>query len=812
MLHVLEIVPLTVLAVLAWYAGHHRLEEWNGPAGSLTNELFIPAITMNAGQGFSNVDAGEIPELRAFLDFRADTFDVELLQGEIKSVALHPFQEYHRYLIYSVACIWHLFGVSWDSMKLLILLLFCLTVFFVYGICRLGMNAFISFFAALAFIYAQPVLWTLPILRDFAKAPFILALIFFLGITIRRKLDTVPYFLISLLTGLVLGVGMGFRRDMMVFIPVSLFFLLACRLRSGRHPCVTRLAGAGIVIALYFLSGWPVHKALYRDGYVAAHDTIMGFASYSDHELGLLEPASYEKHYLLNDLYCTLKAHDLAKRGVTFPVEIYNQFSNDVEFDFDMKQAYVEEIIKTFPADMITRAYAAVLRLTTAIVPSNVLLSQFIENRGVWFMIAGLLLLAAQKLRWAWLTLVLLCYFCGYTSIQFAFRHAFHMSFVPYFFAGLCLHHCCWGLRMLFQRLFFRDSNACLANLRGGLSGALGRAAMWAFITAVLLYTPLAIARIWQDIKVKTLRDSYEHAPMADVSHRTLIWNDRTLFIPTEGRACRLCQNMGLIVDMETRFLAAAFKESHEPIDIKFIYEWEGVSWDFSAPATFALRPGSEPVAFNFFFPVHEVTTCTNWNHFVGVSVPQKQAHLFEGFRQVEDLKRLGLLVNMAVPKQDTRFISAQRLKVPWSGGEWRPYWIYDDFNPFIVEMQIQDLLNQGDTNGALELTDKALTERPQSIQFVFLRAEILDKSGQQELALEECKTLLAHYPDTFVYFARLDRYFQDHGGPQRRFREWSALVEQHPALTCARYYLEEAKKQVSAENSLRDTTAVELD
>ena len=159
----------------------------------------------------------------------------------------------------------------------------------------------------------------------------------------------------------------------------------------------------------------------------------MGFASFSDHELGVITPASYEKHYLLNDLYCTLKAHDAAKRGVTFSPETYAKRCNEPEFDLEMKQAYVSEIIKTFPGDMLTRAYAAVVRIATAIVASPFPVVHFFENWGLWFTAGGLLMIAAVSPVRAWLMLLLLCYFCGYTSIQFAFRHAFHMSFVPYF-------------------------------------------------------------------------------------------------------------------------------------------------------------------------------------------------------------------------------------------------------------------------------------------------------------------------------------------------------------------------------------------
>ncbi len=793
---------LALLTGISWHAGQQRLEGWSGPAGSLTNDLFVPAIMMNAGKGFTNTEPVETPSLRAFLDFRTPDFDCNALQQDTRLIPLHPFQEYHRFLIYSVAGIWRLFGVSWDAMKILILLFFCASVLCVYGICRLAMNPAFSFFAALGFVFAQPVLWTLPILRDFAKAPFILALIFLLGITVRGKLGARVYLMIALLAGLLLGIGMGFRRDMMVFLPVSLFFLMVGRVRDTAHPVVIRLGAAAALIVLFFVSGLPVHKALIRDGYVAAHDTIMGFASYSDHELGLLEPASYEKHYLLNDLYCTLKAHDLARRGVTFPPEVYSKLCNDPDFDFSMKRAYVTEIIKTFPGDMLARAYAAVLRMATSIVPANYALARFVEERGLWFLIAGLLFIAGQTPVRAWLVVVMLCYFCGYISIQFAFRHAFHMSFVPYFFAGLCLQYLCWGLPAFLPGNLRRRLGLRMPIFRGGFYRTVARASVWAIITLALFYTPLALARALQRNSIIAMRDSYLDAPSSPIPHRVMAWDGREVFLPTAGRKCRLCQNMGLIVDSETRLMAAFFKDVKEPLDIKLIYEWEGLSWDFSAPATFAVSPDVNGASLRFFFPVHEVTTCTNWNHFVGISLPREQARLFQGFHQVDNPEDLGLLVNMAIPEKEKLFIANQRLKIPWAGKEWRPYRIYEEFQPFIVEMDIQNLRNQEKHEEALALVDKALSNRPQSIQFTFLKAEILNKMGQSDVALKTCLNLLEYYPDAFVLFARLDRFFQERGGTQGRMQEWSSLLKQNPDLHCARYYFEDAQRHVSSEES----------
>lgn len=790
-----ELLFLVLLGVLVWRVGSERLDGWNGPAASLSNDLFVPAVMMNAGRGFVNVEPSSLPELRAFLDFRTQDFDVGLVRDTLENRPLHPFQEYHRYLIYSVACVWRIFGVNWDAVKILILFYFFLAAAFVYGICRLAMNPLFSLAAAAAFIFAPAVLWTLPILRDFVKAPFILALIFVLGATIKYKLNTSRYYCLAGAAGLLLGLGVGFRRDMVVFLPAVLFFLFVCRLYPGRMYFWRRPAAAVLVLALFILSGWPVHKALFRDGYVAAHDTIMGFSSYSDHELGVIKAASYEKHYLLNDLYCTMKAHDLASRGVTFSKEVYQRRCNEPAFDLQMKQAYVTTIIKTFPADMILRAYAAVVRMATAINASSFRPVRYVETYGVWLMMAGMILLAFRKPVQSWLILVLVLYFCGCLSLQFAFRHAFHMSFLPYFFAGMVAQQLLVLVADIFRAWRFRREGEKTHLLKNGLKGGL-KGAAFVLVAGIMLYAPLAVARLWQSGKVAELRKSYVDAPQISLPYRTMTWNDRIIFMPQGGRACHLCQTDGLIVGIETRCMMAAFKQANCPLDLRIIYEWEGLSWDFSSLTNFNFEMPSKPTDFDYYFPVHETSTCTDWNRFVGLSLPKEQAGCFKGYYQVTNLDGLGLLINMAVPKCPEQFVDSQSLDMSGSGGIWSPYRIYDSFNPFLEEMKIR---GEDDPSRAETLARDALLRQPGSIQFTFLLAEALEEKGEREKARQECLALMELYPDSFVYFARLNQYFLEFGGVARCRDEWKAIVEQYPSSECARSYLEEAEKQLES-------------
>ncbi len=789
----LEVLCLVVAAVAAARVGAIRLENWEGPAGSLTNDLFVPAIMMYAGRGFTNIEPSDIHELRAFLDFRAQHFDTALITADTTEIELHPYQAFHRYLIYTVAVAWRLFGVNWDAVKILILFYLIAAVWCVYAICRLGMNPLFSLWASVSFASASAVTLTLPILRDFVKAPFILAVLLLLGLLSSRRVSTRAYLRLALLTGLLLGVGMGFRRDMMVLVPICLGMLYACRLTGATYRLKVRVAASVLLLLAFLLSGLPIHRALRAQGFVAAHDAIMGFASYSDHELGVIQHAAYEKHYLLNDLYCTLRAHDAARRGVTLPVEAYRERSNDPEFDDIMKRAYVLGMAKAFPADMLTRAYAAVMRIATSVIRSENALSRFAESRGLWFAGAALMLAAGADPLRAGMILALLCYFCGVTSLQFAFRHVFHMSFVPYFFAGLTLQMvgltCLKGIRA-----FSASGVSSLASInRRKFFNYLMRMTLWAVITFAAFYCPLRLARVWQGHNVSVLRDSYARAARVPVKHKVLSWDSRVLFAPTEGRPCHECQTTGLIFNIHTRFLVAEFTDVTEPLDLYAVYEWQGGAGDFSSPFSYTLRDGDGPVNLRYYFAVHEPTTCDDWSRFVGISLPEEQARHFNGFYQVLDVEPLGLLIHMAVPDDGARFIDAQRLDPPWSGAVWSPYEMFR-FNALAREFEIRGLLAANDPEAAVETAGAVLAQRPYSIQFTFLLAEALEQAGHVEQAYWRCMDLLDHFPDSFVLYARLDRFFDARGGAQRRADEWAALSARRPDLDCARSYLEKAR------------------
>lgn len=768
---------MCLLSLLVIFQGFAHLKDWKGPAASLTNDLFIPALMLNAGHGFSNLSAHEIPELRDFLDFKRQEFSLTQLPDEPSLQALHPYQEFHRYLLYTVAAVWQCFGVNWHAIKVLLVVLLLTSALLVYSLSRLVLRPVLSFAVALAFSASAPVFWALPVLRDFAKTPFILALLLILGWMIRHRLSTKRYGILAFVAGVVMGMGLGFRRDLLVFLPLVLAFLAVARFQPASWSLRRRAMGLALTFLGFLLAGLPVHLSLYREGNLAAHDTLMGFASYSDKELAMLAPASYEKHYLLNDLFCTFKAYEGAKRGITFPAERYEQQLGDPQFDEDVKRAYVEKLIRTFPADVLTRAYASVLRINSGTLAAPHAFPRFIETYGFWFLLASLILLAAVKPCETFLLLLLLCYSCGITSLQFGVRHSVQLAFLPYFFAALLLELLLRGLPPAWHWLRKKDD----AFSAKDLFLAVRRAALWTFAVALAFVLPLKAAQGFQKKQVSALMECYGAQKSEALRYITREWEDRILFIPLAPEESEREEADHLLENMSSRLFEVRLSQMDSVPELQLVYEAEKEQWDFGATLSCALQPGVAWGQLRCFFPVHESSNPGEGSRFMGVSLPKEQRHYFSGFHEIQDFNACDLLIPLFLPARREALVYGQRLELPWAGARWRDYPPEPEFKPFIAKTDIENAIISDNVEEAIDLAREALYHQPDSPEFTLLHVEALEKAGREQEAREEALKLLNTFHGSPVIAAQLNQYYQRQGGPSHAREAWIDLMERIP-------------------------------
>lgn len=232
------------------YLAERRRDQGSG-VHALWN-MFGRSVMLAAGRGNVNPEIDAIPGLAAFLHQETDSFDPTRIPPEFP-VSQDSVEEYHRYLSYTVAGLWRIFGISWRVVEILMAVFLAVTAILAYGLFRLGMSRTLSAIGALLFAVSPPVLVMLPRMRDFSKTPFMLAVILFLGVLITRRLSARRTLVLSGLVGCVIGMGMGFRQDLLIAVPPAFLVILMCSFRMPGFTLKWRAANLGLFLVCFLI-------------------------------------------------------------------------------------------------------------------------------------------------------------------------------------------------------------------------------------------------------------------------------------------------------------------------------------------------------------------------------------------------------------------------------------------------------------------------------------------------------------------------------------------------------------------------------
>lgn len=517
--------------VVGTVVGTWHTEKHAGPP-SFYQEYFGSGVALACGMGFVNLDAGPVPALHNFLSARSDSVACEEVRKATTSPA-SPWQLMHRYQMTLAGLLWRIRGaVTWSGLAPLFGLLFGATVAVSYPIARLLLHRAVAVVVGLVLLFSPLHLGILPLLRDYSKAPFFLAAILLIGIVITRRLTLRQSLIIAAVAGAVVGFGFGFRADVLVCLPPVIVTLLVFVSGRLRDTWLQRLASTAVFLIAFVLVALPPLRGMTQQG-ANAHVTLLGFAELFDVPLGLETPY-YQWAYQYNDTHIAslLNAYLHWTTGDTRPMPVISQPYER------LGREYIRAIVTNFPADMLTRGYAAVMRVLElpgnglanklhldvnqqpiGIRPPELLgrylsVQRFVQrltaggDAFVLFAIASLVIIAARSVRVAICATLVVLYFGAYTLLQFSLRHTFHLEIFGWL-----------ALAFVLQSLVV----AAVAWFRGDRE--LDAALDWkgALVIGLLLVVvppaTLFAARSYQDAHVSQLVTSYLAAPREPVSY-----------------------------------------------------------------------------------------------------------------------------------------------------------------------------------------------------------------------------------------------------------------------------------------------------
>lgn len=547
----------------------------NGVQPQFYQNEFEPAVMLACGRGWVTSALNHRPAaLSAFLRVERDTFDCSALPADLKVVAAegNPLSMAGGmtsvyYLFHSTAAWWRLVGLSWIALDGLVAMLVGVSAVAVYGLLRLATTPWIA--AAVALLLTASPRYSVEMLslRTYSKATFILLALLILAHLLRRPMSLKAMLSLAVACGVTIGIGYGFRSDVLVMLPLAVFgtlFLLPgpAAKKVARNGLVSFTLIAGFVAAL-----WPATRGTSSGG-CQFHVALLGISASRVAELGL-SPATYNFGSPYSDTFTSLKVDEYTAHTLKGPAPALCS----AEYDAASKRLFWD-ISKTFPADAVARGYGSALAILSRgfEIASPGQVGEFAAMNRVtrWLSPFGPLLAAlavavvwARSKRLGIATAAAMLYLATYPAIEFEERHWFHLRFLPW-----------WSLLVVAGAVVKRTGIPRQDFARGALavSGLIGAMAI-----------VLGTARAVQARTAGDLLSAYEAATVEDVRFGPAVHG----FVPvslghydTGEDASRPAARRA---DLLVLSLDPAQCQGARPVSIRIGYEADAPSHDLSS-------------------------------------------------------------------------------------------------------------------------------------------------------------------------------------------------------------------------------------
>lgn len=721
------------------------------------------------------------PRLQQFLRNEIPSLSPGDIPADLATYSPRGDWEYrHRYLYALVGALWRVFGMSWAVVKALRILLFCVMMVSVYAVFRLAMNRRWSLAAGFFVLVASDTLSYSQNIRDFSKGAFFLPALFLVGWLVTRPRRPASLLLAAGLLGVLTGVGVGFRADVLMCLPPAVFGILVCRLVTERGAFRTRLGALGILAFAFCGLGFPILSAGWGTG-MNAYDATLGCSTlFSDHlHLGR---TSYEKIYVNDD--------DLIGAAIDSRAARLEGTHSPTSPQAEIRSVFFKDMVLDFPADMLVRFYAAVLWVLR--LDNGVFRLDFIPALCVVLLAS----VAWRDPRRAWVLFLLTMYFCGYVCLQADYRHKFHLFLLPVLVVSVV---CSVISSAFWRRLREWGSPPSAPPIGAGCAGGDWRrrtAGMAAFLlsAALLIALPLPPLRAWQHSRLSKLLPLYATARLERVEVEEVPIEDWVLFQRRVHEPAH--SGMHAAGFMTAEYWVAEFSpsSSFRPVWIQYQHSADGlVTYSHGLHVTPSKQGDGGPV--KYFFPVYEQRNLQSerWKLFCGIAVPREQAADFRGLFRVTDAERFPWFMNFSLPSDLSGLVLSQRLDgldPSLDTAERARYW-FPGRDPRFLLPQIGR--PPSDVGECLAFYRREASAAPGN---AFLRVGLgaaLAAAGDRDGALEAYREALRMQPRHFIVYHYVDALFGGQDGAGRRVDLWREMVSAHPGLYLPHFHLARA-------------------
>jgi hypothetical protein len=441
--------------------------------------------------------------------------------------------------------------------------------------------------------------------------------------------------------GAVVGVGYGFRSDLLIMVPFGLGVIGLLLPGSWRIQWRRNLAAVSVALASFLVVGWPALRGLETGG-CQFHYSLLGLTTPFTRALGL-QPSIYTfgDHFL--DAFVDLKVGDYGHRVMNAAPPVL------CAPEYDRVSGHLfRDMATTFPADLIVRTYGAGLTVLRegVVVPSWSGGSRLVEAASSMahdvthalmaigpFVTAAAVAVAwnaAPRLGIALVAFVL--FLTGYPAIEFEERHWFHLRFIPWWAAALVLQSVLQIVRSRTGEWSWRRAGAGF---------------LFVGIVLAALAAVLGAARLVQERRVSALVNAYLAAPIEplrvtrpDSSILRVGWNPADYGVAPNHRSSDL-----IVVS-----IAATGCLPARALDLVMRYQARLPTHDMSSTTTVMRgEPGGPPT--RVFVPVFALGfDDQDYLRFAGIEVHGASSECITEVARVTDLAHPQLWLQLQVP------------------------------------------------------------------------------------------------------------------------------------------------------------------
>lgn len=412
-------------------------------------ETFRASIYVACGHGYGVPITGALDNrVEAFIEGNASSLDCVDVSGPEKLNQKSAYLgTYYQQL--TVGTWWRFFGISWQSLDWLTAVFLGIAACITFLILRLWLPSLIAApAAALSSIPAVPFL-VFP--RDLMIAPFILTAIFVAIYLVLRNQNTWSFWASMLGLGVLLGIGLGFRTDVLVALPLVTGTVIFFRkgVASGDNTQRLQKLGAGLggvaVLFLSFILASEPARSKTPESSATAHVALLGLSDETQNrQSGHDDQISIVQQHSDSFNFSMVEAHS-SYRGVNELFAPYSKEFGDTALDLYLRA------IEAFPAihlrngvftgsEVITTGFSGIVYVANlgmhGPTENNFPIARTM-NISVWILVLVTWLLFVMVLlvvdrRVGFFSLFFLAWASFFPMIQFESRHIFYLSFLTW--------------------------------------------------------------------------------------------------------------------------------------------------------------------------------------------------------------------------------------------------------------------------------------------------------------------------------------------------------------------------------------------